>query len=267
VGLKLSLEGKTINSLECLSFSHFTKNGKSCWNFRCSCGGIFCAIGSNVKSGRTNSCGICVKTKDLTGKTFGQWTVLGKAGYVQRWKAKRGFLWLCKCACGTTAKVLTASLNNGTSKSCGNCISAEKSIAKLIFTRYKSEAKARKRNFTLTLLELESLIFSNCFYCNAPPSNIKKGKRKIPGHLHYNGIDRVNSKIGYIKENCVSCCYHCNLAKSDYSLKEFLTWIKRLRNNLDSVLTEMSQEDKIELEHLRETLANNKESSGNGWGD
>lgn len=39
-------------------------------------------------------------------------------------------------------------------------------------------------------------------------------------------IERV--KIGYEIENCVSCCYECNLLKSDRSLKKFLKLIKNI---------------------------------------
>ena len=47
---------------------------------------------------------------DLTGKTFGFWTVLEYAGN-SRWK--------CKCRCGTVANVDGYCLRNGGTKSCG----------------------------------------------------------------------------------------------------------------------------------------------------
>ena len=51
--------------------------------------------------------------------------------------------------------------------------------------------------------------------------------------LHWikaNGIDRLNSIIGYTIENCVPCCEKCNLMKSNYSENEFLDHIERIRN-------------------------------------
>ncbi len=54
-----------------------------------------------------------MKAVDLTGKTFGEWTVLGRA-------KNRGKLlyWTCKCTCGEVKEVQGSSLKRGGSKSC-----------------------------------------------------------------------------------------------------------------------------------------------------
>ena len=46
--------------------------------------------------------------------------------------------------------------------------------------------------------------------------------------IRVNGIDRIDSNIGYTKENSVSCCKFCNTAKSTMSRDEFLKWIKKV---------------------------------------
>lgn len=52
---------------------------------------------------------------DLSGKRFEKLTVISKIG-----NAKSGAaIWLCRCDCGKYAKVVTADLKNGHSKSCG----------------------------------------------------------------------------------------------------------------------------------------------------
>jgi hypothetical protein len=53
---------------------------------------------------------------DITGETFGLWTVLRKDGTIgtQRQRA-----WLIKCACGKTRRISSGNLRNGTSRSCG----------------------------------------------------------------------------------------------------------------------------------------------------
>jgi hypothetical protein len=38
----------------------------------------------------------------------------------------------------------------------------------------------------------------------------------------YNGIDRVDSNIGYTLENCVPCCEAVNRMKMDLSKEEFI---------------------------------------------
>jgi hypothetical protein len=57
-----------------------------------------------------------VPAKDLSGKTFGTWTVLRRSpnigGYV---------MWLCVCSCGTERSVRAAGLKSGMSRSCNGC--------------------------------------------------------------------------------------------------------------------------------------------------
>jgi hypothetical protein len=43
-----------------------------------------------------------------------------------------------------------------------------------------------------------------------------------------NGVDRIDSDIGYWPSNIVSCCSHCNLMKKDLSTDEFLAHAKRI---------------------------------------
>lgn len=52
--------------------------------------------------------------RDLTGCTFGRWTVLGFGGK----DGKRSF-WVCKCECGTERSVDAHSLRSGASTNCG----------------------------------------------------------------------------------------------------------------------------------------------------
>ena len=57
------------------------------------------------------------KKEDLTGKTYGNWTVMH---FIER--KNNVYYWMCRCLCGNTKKAVTGnSLKNGTSKSCGKC--------------------------------------------------------------------------------------------------------------------------------------------------
>ncbi len=46
--------------------------------------------------------------------------------------------------------------------------------------------------------------------------------------IHRNGIDRFDNTIGYIKDNCRSCCSLCNYLKRDSSYEKFINKIKRI---------------------------------------
>lgn len=56
------------------------------------------------------------RREDLTGKRFGEWTVLGYSHTDKHWHA----YWDCVCSCGLVKKVQGRSLKNGDSKSCGH---------------------------------------------------------------------------------------------------------------------------------------------------
>ncbi len=58
---------------------------------------------------------------DISGKRFGRWTVIHRAG-----RNKCGQVtWKCVCDCGTKREVVGSNLRSGRSLSCG-CMSAEK---------------------------------------------------------------------------------------------------------------------------------------------
>ena len=63
-----------------------------------------------------------MNTHDISGKTFGYWTVLKKD---EPHPGCRNSYWLCKCTCGEIRSVNRSTLVNGRSQSCG-CKPSEK---------------------------------------------------------------------------------------------------------------------------------------------
>lgn len=59
---------------------------------------------------------------EMTGKTFGRWTVLERAPNRRKWE--KDARWLCRCVCGTENDVNGHSLRSGLSLSCG-CLNLE----------------------------------------------------------------------------------------------------------------------------------------------
>ncbi len=68
---------------------------------------------------------------------------------------------------------------------------------------------------------------SNCFYCDASPSQ-KRGQKGGNGYYIYNGIDRIDSKKGYLMNNCVPCCEWYNMGQKREAPREFFNWIKNI---------------------------------------
>ena len=164
---------------------------------------------------------------DITGKIFGKYTVLKYVG-----KSK----WECKCSCGNVREVRTADLNSGNSTGCRNCSNGQEkgqTGLSLLFSKYKTNAKKYKREFTLSLEDFKKITSSNCIYCGIKPSTIntsivKNEQTKEHSKYFYNGIDRRDSNKGYTLENSVPCCTFCNKAKSDLPESIFLNHLKRI---------------------------------------
>ena len=168
------------------------------------------------------------RIKDLTGNVYGYLTVIGP---IKRHNAK--VVRLCHCKCGNDTWVESVKLRRKHTQSCGcyrsdfKKLKSGEAVRNNILDDYKRGAS--KRNFSWTISDdtFDRLLGGQCVYCCSPPSRVRKGRRGN-GDFVYNGIDRVNSSLGYDDDNVVSCCYVCNRAKSDMTLQEFNSWIERL---------------------------------------
>lgn len=160
----------------------------------------------------------------------------------------------CVCECGNVKFILTQALKNGSTISCG-CYKREKAMKEpqraskfFIYGSYKRNAINDGFEFDLTEEKLYSIIFRNCHYCGKEPQPwspySRKGKNKNGyspetinrSWINVNGIDRVNSKLGYSIDNCVSCCTECNLSKLNRTVTQFIAHAQRIvdfqKNNL-----------------------------------
>jgi hypothetical protein len=237
----IDLTGSEFNSFKVLSLDSSHKTYGSKWLCQCVCGTIKSVYAHNLKSGGTKSCG-CLNRDDLTGKRYGKLTVI-KLDHRSRFKSNNVVSkWLCRCDCGNEIVTLGGSLKSNrtqSTKSCG-CIRLKNELGvrpfRQLLSRYKKQAKDRNLIWKLTENEFQKLTKQNCHYCGVDPSQITKtvyGKTKFKEHHDknnyiYNGIDRIDSNLGYVLNNCVACCGTCNVAKNDLPYIEFKNWIKRI---------------------------------------
>jgi hypothetical protein len=94
-----------------------------------------------------------------------------------------------------------------------------KNPIRFAFSSYSRRAKRKQYEFEFTIKEFEQMLKASCYYCGAIPPP-------------FNGIDRIDSSIGYTKLNSVTACQTCNLAKNDLSIREFTSWIERVSNHM-----------------------------------
>lgn len=226
---RFKLEGQTFGYLRVLSRS--TDDARK-WLCLCTqCNSTKIALGYGLVHGQTISCG-CVKSPskrliDLTGKTFGKWTVLSRS---ERREIYRVYFYNCRCACGTVKQVRSSGLTDGSSQSCGGCLNLMApgtSGFKTLIGRYRNRAKKCQLDWSLTSAECGNLFSLDCHYCGVPPNQLCNARTGI-GMFVYNGLDRVDNSCGYSMDNVVPCCKVCNAAKSAMTLDEFKAWVLRV---------------------------------------
>ena len=187
--------------------------------------------------------------KDLTGQKIGNL-------YIIEMVKREGehTYWRCLCDCGEeiirTVRYITSCQKKGQTLSCGcegdkkrreghkkyfdNKAPKDRGI-NIIFNHYKYRAKTQKVPFTLTLDHLKNIVSENCYYCDAPPGNIKKGRYSYyeDEAQAYSGVDKQIPGLGYIPGNVVACCNICNWAKSENSPEEFIKHLYKIKNHLN----------------------------------
>lgn len=101
-------------------------------------------------------------------------------------------------------------------------MSKRSAIENYIFSQYVNCAAKRGYSFQLDIDTFFAIADAECVYCGAKDSNTATRNQYAIKTRTYNGVDRVNSELPYTTGNTVSCCKHCNAAKSDRALAEFL---------------------------------------------
>lgn len=221
------ISGNVFGSLTVVEYHDSDKYGAK-WLCKCKCGNYTIIRGYLLIRGSTKTCGCRIGiNNDFTNKRFGKLKIIDDSGE----RSGRHILWNYICDCGKCGKIKSRYIIFGTS-SCGCNRKKEFGLANFnkLFNSYKNYAEHKNRKFLLSKKEFRKITSSNCFYCGNPPKQISYRKHSN-GKYIYNGIDRKNNKIGYTKSNSVPCCFICNRAKSNMEYKEFIKWIKRLKNN------------------------------------
>jgi hypothetical protein len=208
-----------------------------------------------------------MNAEKYVGKQYGKLVVIN---YSHEDKHRQKY-WLCKCECGNEKTINIARLKSGKTKSCG-CLRADPDIRSVINKKrsenvteetlkkvhYKTLYGSHKRRHEPrwpndTMISYDAFvktIHMPCHYCGAEKSNFyhscyrSDGTARIHAEkqksyiahsssgISYNGLDRIDSKQGYIEGNVFPCCKRCNGMKNKYSINEFVNHIKKILEHL-----------------------------------
>ena len=96
-----------------------------------------------------------------------------------------------------------------------------------VLHQYQDMARTRGLAWALTDDEFSELTQRTCHYCGRQPASISGYVKRYPesGGFIYNGVDRLDNRLGYAVDNCVPCCGLCNRMKMALGVDEFLVHV------------------------------------------
>jgi len=169
------------------------------------------------------------------GTVFGRLVTLG---FSHKHPKNGEYFYQCRCICEKITLVSGSNLRNGNTKGCGcyrvvfkTDVDRKNRLYRQTYTNLRCRHNKRWTTPMITRAEHRTLVDSPCFYCGFEKSNTVRDKSHIAGEvysdveIHINGIDRLDSSLGYTKENCFPACAYCNKAKNDRKVDYFLHWI------------------------------------------
>lgn len=183
--------------------------------------------------------------KNLTGQRFSKLLVIERDN--KKLKDRKVY-WKCKCDCGNFTVSQGTLLRRKAIKSCG-CIRSQVKIKdrkifilkRMFYRKIEYPSKKMGKRYNIDFNFFIKIIKNNCFYCGRGPQSVYKDtlhygvreyKRVISDiEISHNGIDRIDSGLGYTKENVVPCCSDCNYAKNQLTQSEFKELIAKIYNN------------------------------------
>jgi 5-methylcytosine-specific restriction endonuclease McrA len=172
------------------------------------------------------------------GDKLGKLVILSFSEYKKEGTKRKYKYAKCLCDCGNTTEVRYDHIKNiNHTKSCG-CLYAilGKERRKLDevtgfnnwYTAFVRNANNRGYKNTLEKEYVYYLTQLECHYCGKLPNIKYKVREKYEYDFVFNGLDRVDNTVGYLKENVVTCCKECNVAKHTQTQDEFFRMIKNI---------------------------------------
>jgi len=164
------------------------------------------------------------------GARFGRWLIINLEPRRDGDGARRV---QCLCDCGTKRVLRSYELVANRSLSCGclrSLIASSQnrkfgvleSAIRYRFNKYLSGARSRNLDFSLSEDEFLTVAMGDCNYCGSKPIEQRGSNNTTGSGFVANGIDRVDSALGYTISNVVPCCRVCNMAKGTMNGDEFI---------------------------------------------
>ena len=142
--------------------------------------------------------------------------------------------YIVKCnKCGKEFVRDIASIKKFKGEGCLDCTprySKTSPVVHHLYIHYKSHADSRNLEFNLTEDQFSLVARQNCYYCGAKPTIYKQLYKYAKNTINepLNGIDRIDSSKGYIKDNIQFISTPINYLKNTMSDSETKQYLKSI---------------------------------------
>lgn len=175
--------------------------------------------------------------KPNKGDVFGELTVIENIKLPGRWMVR------LQCSCGDDSVLqrlghLYGSKSKPPVRHCVKCGKkaiglkqrdcSDKQARTAVWHNYRTKAAERNLVWDLSKEQFWYVAEEPCVYCGNEGTSYFKQPKSSPwaSPYVYTGVDRIDSKVGYVYSNVQPCCKWCNMAKSNRTEEEFLSWIR-----------------------------------------
>ena len=218
------LAGRQISYWNIIGYAG-TYNCHKYWICRCHCGNISEVSGTTLLNERSKSCKLCADTRCNICQKNRKY-ILIKREIIEQILGE--YIEGCTVIELSDKYDIPKTTIHGWAKKFGissTKIKYDKNI-NLLFSEYKRRETRDGIKFSLDKDKFDELVKQNCNYCGKLANACKR---------ECNGLDRINSNIGYIMANVVPCCSTCNWAKHIMTLEEFKQWIQQVAKHLNII--------------------------------
>lgn len=174
--------GRRFGKLVVLSYSESAKSKGyyGSYNCICDCGETIVVSRVDLLRGKMKSCGC--RYIDISGETFGKWSVLKLSDVRKTSNGNSVYYYTCECECGEVRDVTRRSLISGRSYSCG-CFKDESSMSK---SEFQVMNYLDKKGFYKSKS-------SNRYYCMYKSFNdlkgVNGGRLSYDFYVNYSGVE------------------------------------------------------------------------------
>jgi len=235
--IKKDLTGQIFGRLKVIKENGRNNRNEVLWLCRCLCNRKVTVKSYNLTSGATKSCG-CLKPGnkplDLTGQKFNRLTVI-KLDSIDKW---REYHYCCRCDCGNIKILRRSHLINGDVKSCG-CWNKERrhtgygDISGTYWGIVKSGAKLRNLTLDIDIIYINDLYHKQNKRCALTNTDIYISKYHYKNKKQQTAsLDRIDSKLGYTKENVQWVHKDINKMKQDLPEQVFIELCQKVIDNV-----------------------------------